>query len=59
MGLVLIWSSGSGIFITRQAHMNQKILLNGELRFYDIKASEKRSYIIIIVDNISLLVEKV
>ena len=37
-----IGSSGSGIFITRQAtHESEKYSLNGELRFYDIKASDE------------------
>ena len=37
-----IGSNGSGIFVTRQAtHESEKYSLNGELRFYDIKASDE------------------
>ena len=37
-----IGSRGSGIFITRQAtHESEKFSLNGELRYYDIKASDE------------------
>ena len=34
-----IGSSGSGMFVTRHyGHTSEKFALNGELRFYDIKA---------------------
>lgn len=37
-----IGTSGSGIFITRQAiHDSDYFSINGEIRFYDIKASEE------------------
>ena len=37
-----IGSSGSGVFIMRQyTHTSQKYSLSGELRFYDIKASNE------------------
>ena len=37
-----IGTSGSGIFITRQAiHHSEYFSLNGEIRFYDIKASDE------------------
>jgi hypothetical protein len=37
-----IGKSGSGLFITRQAiHDSEYFSLNGELRFYDIKASDE------------------
>ena len=37
-----IGTSGSGIFITRQAiHDSRNFSLNGEIRFYDIKASDE------------------
>ncbi|HIC37061.1 MAG TPA: hypothetical protein EYO80_05220, partial [Candidatus Marinimicrobia bacterium] len=37
-----IGSSGSGMFVTRHYfHASEKIALNSELRFYDIKAEEE------------------
>ena len=37
-----IGSNGSGIFITRQVtHESEYYSLNGEMRFYDIKASDE------------------
>ncbi len=37
-----IGSSGSGMFITRHyIHASEKFVLNGELRFYDIKAEDE------------------
>ena len=42
-----IGSSGSGMFITRHyIHASEKFVLNGELRFYDIKAEDEIFYVI-------------
>ena len=49
-----IGSSGSGMFVTRHyGHTSEKFALNGELRFYDIKADDAEGSLSLIKEAFS------